>query len=138
MFRFHTVSVRRVIFCSVVGALVGMSGCGGGGDSADPVPVEVVLQGTFIDSPVSGARHVSNSRSGTTDPNGVFTYLEGEIVSFYIGDVLLGSAAGAEIVTPIDFVEGASDETDSEDEHTSSDDSDRSVVLLLIYFVGRA
>jgi len=38
--------------------------------------------------------------------------LPGEIVSLYIGDIFLGSAPGKSLLTPLDLVSGAIDETD--------------------------
>lgn len=83
-----------------------LSACGGssGGGSSE-------LQGVFLDSAVEGVRYTTNSKSGTTDANGTFTYLAGETVNFYIGDILLGSAAAKATMTPVDLVSGATDET---------------------------
>ncbi len=83
-----------------------LSACGGssGGGSSE-------LQGVFLDSAVEGIRYTTNSKSGTTDANGTFTYLAGETVNFYIGDILLGSAAAKATMTPVDLVSGATDET---------------------------
>ncbi len=49
--------------------------------------------------------------SGTTDANGTFSYLGGsttDMVSFKLGGLTLGSAAGASVLTPLDLVAGAS------------------------------
>lgn len=43
-----------------------------------------------------------------TNANGEFEYQAGDSVSFYIGDVLLGSAIGSAVVTPIDLVPNGS------------------------------
>jgi len=91
-----------------------LSGCSGGG--GDPLntrtPGEGTPQGVFVDSPVEGLHFLSATQSGTTDSNGAFLYQEGETVSFYVGDILLGSTLGAETVTPLDLVSGAVDDTD--------------------------
>jgi hypothetical protein len=47
--------------------------------------------------------------SGTTDADGTFTYFPSEVVSFYIGDILIGSAEGQDILTPLEFVPDAED-----------------------------
>jgi len=77
-------------------------GCGGGG--GDPVNTQTLgdatQQGIFVDSPVEGLRFLSATQSGMTDSNGAFLYQEGETVSFYVGDILLGNILGAETVTP--------------------------------------
>ncbi|NOY84091.1 MAG: hypothetical protein GXO96_04590, partial [Nitrospirae bacterium] len=49
--------------------------------------------------------------SGITDGNGIFEYRSGEVVQFFIGDILIGETVGKEIVTPVDLVSGATDET---------------------------
>ena len=81
-------------------------------DSKDP---DVTTpKGVFIDSPVEGLIFTTATQSGTTDSAGTFTYIPGEIVSFYIGDILIGSAEGQAMLTPLEFVPGAVDETDPE------------------------
>ena len=49
--------------------------------------------------------------SGITDGAGTFMYHEGESITFLVGDIMLGSAPGNFIMTPIDLVPGAVDET---------------------------
>lgn len=78
------------------------------GDSATSANV---LTGVFLDSPVGGLNYQTATMSGLTDENGTFMYHEGETVTFLIGDVMLGSALGNNIMTPIDLVPGALDET---------------------------
>ncbi|MAR93254.1 MAG: hypothetical protein SV765_15460 [Pseudomonadota bacterium] len=68
--------------------------------------------GEFLDSAVAGLRFVSGAQEGTTDASGTFTYEVGEAVSFFIGNIELGSAQGADLITPLDLVPGAGDETD--------------------------
>ena len=69
----------------------------------DPGP----RKGIFVDSPVDGLTYKTPSLSGTTDARGGFKYRSGEDVAFYIGDLKLGSAKGADILTPIQLVPGA-------------------------------
>ena len=71
-----------------------------------PVPPEEpigTLQGVFIDSPVSGLRYETETHSGYTDENGKFDYEEGETVTFYVGDIKLGTAIATGEVSPIDI-----------------------------------
>jgi len=68
---------------------------GGGPDTS--------LQGVFIDSPVTGLRYETETHNGVTDENGKFDYEEGETVTFYVGDIKLGSAPAAEDISPIDI-----------------------------------
>lgn len=69
--------------------------------------------GIFVDSPVSGLRYETETYSGFTDENGKYNYEEGETVTFYIGDINLGSAEASEELTPISIasVPGATLET---------------------------
>ena len=62
-----------------------------------------VMQGQFVDSAVSGLFYRTDTLEGFTDHNGYFSYVPGETVSFYIGNIALGSAPGADVVTPIDL-----------------------------------
>ncbi|VAX25754.1 hypothetical protein MNBD_NITROSPIRAE01-297, partial [hydrothermal vent metagenome] len=83
----------------------GSSGGGGGGGEA------AIQQGKFIDSVVIGLSYQTPTSSGITDGNGIFEYRSGEVVQFFIGDILIGETVGKEIVTPVDLVSGATDET---------------------------
>jgi hypothetical protein len=49
---------------------------------------------------ISGVRYRSGDIGGYTDAEGRFSYRPGEPVSFFVGDVELGTARGAEVVTP--------------------------------------
>jgi len=98
-------------------SIVASGGGGGGGDSGgegggDPIGTD--LSGQFVDSAVSGLRYVtSGGTQGTTDASGTFSYKAGETVSFYLGEILIGEASGAAIVTPVSLVPGATDETNT-------------------------
>jgi hypothetical protein len=83
-----------------------LSSCGGGGDA----PISIT--GVFWDSPVNGLKYGANPSGlyGTT--GGKFICKEGDTIGFYVGDVALGQTLCKEIVTPIDLVPGAIDETD--------------------------
>ena len=97
---FELVSMKtRFAFWALTALALG--GCGGGGGSED-----TQREGVFVDSPVQGVRYVTASGSGTTNASGVFVYLAGEIVAFYVGDILLGQTSDKAEVTPIDLVAG--------------------------------
>lgn len=87
------------------------SGCGGGGGggSVETSPTEPLLEGIFVDSPVEGLDYETPTRTGITDGEGTFLYHEGDMVRFYVGDIMLGEAIGKSIMTPIDLVVGATD-----------------------------
>jgi subtilisin family serine protease len=62
--------------------------------------------GSFIDSKVDGLTYKTATQEGQTNGNGTFYYKNGETVSFYIGDVLIGTSFGQSVLTPIDMVSG--------------------------------
>ena len=68
-----------------------------------------ILTGVFVDSPVEGLQWISGNMAGTTDVNGVFNYISGATVQFYVGDILIGEALGNSVIIPIDLVADAQD-----------------------------
>lgn len=72
--------------------------------------------GVFIDSPVSGLTYQTTLHNQTvvaqTTEDGVFNYDDGATVSFSVGTLVLGSAVGKSVLTPLDIVAGAADSTD--------------------------
>jgi len=99
----------KIIYLVLISLLasINITSCGGGGSSSTPAE----LNGQFIDSIVIGLRYETATTSGFTDAQGRFNYREGETVRFYVGDVFLGEASGQAIVTPIELVLSATDET---------------------------
>jgi hypothetical protein len=96
----------------VIGAIMLLAcGCNGGGSSTDTAAA-TVKEGQFLDSAVSGLHYQTPTRSGYTDENGFFRYEQGERVQFLVGNVSLGEAAGKPLLTPLDLVPGAKDESD--------------------------
>ncbi len=93
--------------------ILGGCGGGGGGDTAstatDTTPTATANAGVFIDSRVSGLEYVGSlGTSGVTDELGRFYFKNGEIVTFKIGNVIVGEAAPTAadyIVTPSKIVE---------------------------------
>jgi hypothetical protein len=94
-----------------ISSLVACGGSGGGGDDFEcfnfgynpacvdslafptnysfPPPdpntnITKILSGMFIDSAVEGLRFETPTQSGFTDANGIFKYINGEAVSFFI------------------------------------------------------
>jgi predicted acyl esterase len=65
-----------------------------------------VSYGAFADGPISGLDYHTATHSGVTDTQGRFRYQPGETVSFSIGGLQLGSAAGASSLTLMDLTEG--------------------------------
>jgi hypothetical protein len=70
-----------------------------------------VLQGQFIDSAVAGLGYRSESVSGVTEIDGGFDCQEGQKVEFAIGDISIGEGDCVSILTPVELVPGAQDET---------------------------
>lgn len=98
-FEFNRGLLTSIVLSMSVAVLASCSGS----DSDDPET------GVFIDSAVEGLYFITTSGHGTTDADGTFTYLPGEVVTFYIGDILIGYAEGQSILTPLDFVPEAED-----------------------------
>jgi len=86
-----------------------ITGCGGG-SSENGTSSSILLSGRFVDSPVEGLEYETETQTGITDADGTFMYLAGETVTFYVGDVMLGSATAQPVMTPLELVEGARDE----------------------------
>jgi len=92
------------LFLALTGCLAG----GGGGSDANPART-----GVFIDSPVAGLDYQgSTTPAGQTDAEGGFRYRVDETIRFFIGDLELGSAVGAEQLTPLSIVTGAESASD--------------------------
>ena len=100
----------------LLASLTTITACSGGSSSTasgvDNTGNSNILTGVFLDAPVGGLNYQTATMSGITDENGTFMYHDGETVAFKVGDLMLGSAPGSEIMTPIDLVPGAVDETD--------------------------
>ena len=83
-----------------------LAGCfSGSGSSSDS---NHDLKGVFVDSPVAGLTYVVDGESRRTNGEGEFSYRSGERLTFRVGGLELGSAEGAEVITPVDLVEDGS------------------------------
>jgi len=107
---------RLALSFLLLATLATTTACSGGGSSSPAASVDnpgSLLSGVFVDAPVEGLNYQTDTiKDGITDENGTFMYHEGETVTFMIGDLMLGSAPGNDIMTPIDLVPEAMDETD--------------------------
>lgn len=103
---------RLLVAATLIPCAFIMTGCDDDSDGDSP-PDSATLTGTFVDSPVSGL-NVSGTETpaGTTNENGQFSYQQGETLTFSIGELSLGSAIGADTVTPLDVASGASSTAD--------------------------
>jgi beta-glucanase (GH16 family) len=102
------------ILTIVIPAIV-LPGCFGEGNGPTSIPGTLPppptpLVGILVNSSVEGADFVTKTRSGVTNAAGEFKYLPGEKVSFSVGGIVLGTVAGAQIVTPVELT-GSADPT---------------------------
>lgn len=99
---------NRITFALLTGFLIiVMVGCNGMNSNNT-----AVQKGSFVDSPVQGLNYETETQSGTTDEEGTFTFLPGETITFYMGEIELGSADAQVVMTPVHLVNGAVDEMD--------------------------
>lgn len=99
---------RTLLVAALTPILVSLGGCGDDDDSSADTRT-----GTFVDSAVTGLDYSGEETAAAlTNSNGQFRYREGETITFAIGDLSLGTATGASVVTPIDITSGAIDATD--------------------------
>lgn len=66
-------------------------------------PTAAILEGVFLDGPVEGLKYKTATQSGTTDAKGTYKYRKGEIVTFTLYDMNIGSALASAILTPFDM-----------------------------------
>lgn len=93
-------TLSRVLSLAAVLAFTWTAGCGSG-DDGEPQ----MLTGQFSAKAVSGIAYSTNSQDGVTNERGEFQYIEGEIVSFSIGELIFPDVAAAPVVTPLDMSE---------------------------------
>jgi PKD repeat protein len=110
----HLIFYKRIAFnCMFLFALTLLTACGGGGGGgSDSGGGTSVNTGTFIDAPVQGLEYQTATQNGTTDNQASFRCEAGEQITFSIGGVVLGTTLCKSIITPLDLVPGAADETD--------------------------
>ena len=106
--------------------IVLITGCGGG-DSTSETPGSD-LQGQFIDSAVTNIAFVASPSglAGTTDTSGTYSYRAGDTVEFFVGDISIGSAPAAPIITPISIVSSTT---------STTVDSSNIIVLNIVRFL---
>ena len=87
-----------------------LTGCGGsasddsssgGEDSSGSTGASQT--GYFLDSAVQGVDFKTASKSGITDQKGAFPYLEGESVTFSIGNLDFPTASATQYITPLEL-----------------------------------
>ena len=96
--------IRTITILSAMIMALLMSACGGGGsdDSTASTNTGKSVTGVFIDAPVSGLGYkcTASSATGFTNIKGEFTCLDTQTVTFYMGDLRIGSALMGKVITP--------------------------------------
>ena len=96
----------------IIATLGALHGCGGGDDGGfvgvPPGEGPAGAVGVFKDSNVAGLNYTSGTASGVTGQDGTFNYVAGRDITFKVGGLTLGTAAGSAVMTPIDLVAGGS------------------------------
>jgi len=89
---------RAMILMSLAG-LVLLSACAESDDDFD------LKTGHFYDSAVKNLKYKTATGDGTTDEKGTFWYIEGEDITFSVGNLAIGATVKAKsIMTPVDLV----------------------------------
>lgn len=93
------------------------TGCGGGSSdnepAADTTPTTPTLVGRFVDAAVGNLGYVCGglsgvaNTSGVTDSLGQFDYVAGQVCTFSVAGVTLGSAPAGSLLTPVSLAAGA-------------------------------
>ncbi len=94
------------ILLSAILPVILLFGCGGSNSYDERA-------GVFSDSPVQGLTYVTAARQGVTGADGSFVYVHGERITFYAGQIVVGSTTGKERITPLDLASGAKGTSDS-------------------------
>lgn len=106
-------SIRPYILAA---SLIFLSACGGGGSDPAPAtdnsssPGPQLLVGRFIDAAVDGLQVRQDGEITLTAADGSFNYLPNEPLNFLLGDILVGRSVGADVITPVQLVPGATGE----------------------------
>lgn len=105
--------VRLLRLISLWISLTALSSCGGSSDgtsSAEPEPPAaptpppaITRTGFIVPVPIEGLSYRTPTKSGTTSSVGGFDYVAGEVVTFSLGDLEIGSAAAADEISVFDL-----------------------------------
>ncbi len=110
----HLIPPAAILILSATLTACGGSGSSSSNDGDTPTPPDTpqTAQGVFLDSAVEGLGYTSGALSGFTDNTGAFEYEDGQSVTFTIGDIVIGTANGADTLTPLELIATASDASD--------------------------
>ncbi|PVZ66652.1 adhesin [Pelagibaculum spongiae] len=89
----------------LVSAISALTACSGGSSSSDSVtgPDPIKSTGVFLDSPVAKIGYRTETLEGITNSLGEYEYVEGEKVTFFIGDLVFPPVTASGVVTPADI-----------------------------------
>lgn len=78
-------------------------GCGGGSSSSSPASGATSETGVLLDEAVTNIGYRTETLEGVTNSQGQYNYIEGETVTFFIGDLEFPPITASGIVTPLDM-----------------------------------
>jgi hypothetical protein len=106
---------KAFIYCSLLALIAcGDSSSNNSNDGMPGTPADPqTKQGVFLDSAVEGLSYSSGALTGFTDAAGTFEYEDGQSVTFSVGGVVIGTAIGADTITPLELISAASDSSNS-------------------------
>lgn len=99
------------LFLSVAVCAILVAGCGSSSSTSNDAvgdPQGAVLTGVLLDSAVEGMSFNTATQSGVTNALGEFQYINGENVTFSLGDLAFPTASASETVTPLDMTSSGS------------------------------
>lgn len=82
-----------------------LGACGGSDDDSDSDDTTEYETGVFLDSPVINIGYRTETLEGVTNSLGEYDYVEGETVTFFIGDLEFPSVTATGTVTPLDMAD---------------------------------
>ncbi len=93
--------INTKLISVTLGALISLSGCGGGSDTGLSSGNSSTITGKFIDSEVQGLEYnCTSGMSGITNIKGEFTCKVGDTISFSINGFIIGSVIAQTTITP--------------------------------------
>ena len=110
--------MKKSKFLLGASTLLAITACGGGEKSVVAASVQT---GVFLDSPIINIGYKTETLEGVTDSLGQYQYLEGETVTFSIGDLVFPAVTAKDSVTPLDIAK--------------SNDTSNSTVVNMIRFL---
>ena len=98
-----------IYFFSLINSVFFLSGCSGGEADYTLDDINPTFQGKFIDEAVEGLEYTrSNGESGVTRRGGSYEYKNGDLITFYVGALELGTTSSGTLLTPRELAIGTS------------------------------